>query len=120
MKRFTLILLTVLVVGIFSCKKKDDPSPQVTQTPLSFASLVATDTVIVVNGATKLTANTTGDGLTYTWSCAGGYNNFTAVPGTTNSVIWTICHADRFLITCEAKDQYGLTQTKTITIRSHD
>jgi hypothetical protein len=93
-----ILILAVLVVLIAACKKKDDPAPN-TGTPLKFVSLTSSDSSILVNGFTTLTAVASGDGLTYTWSSLYG-----TIIGSGAVVQWTVCHADNFKIMCVVTD----------------
>lgn len=113
MKKYTLILVLVSAVLAFSCSKKSDSSGS--SVPLVFSSLVASDTTMAVNGLITFTANATGDGISYHWTAS--YGSFI---GSGSSVKWTVCHADKFTVTCEIKDAGGNTSSKTATIYVHE
>ncbi len=97
MKKIGLVV-TMLVVLLVACKKKDNNGP-ITGQPFKFISLSASDTSIAVNGLTTLTAVATGDGLTYTWSALYG-----TIIGSGAVVQYTVCHADNFKVMCVIKD----------------
>ena len=108
----TLIIITLIVA---SCSKKEeitDPGPQPTQ--FEYKSLEAQDTVMNLTDINTVIATASGDGLTYHWSAS--YGNFI---GSGSSVQWTVCHADKFRITCEVRDQYGHSESKDVYVRVH-
>lgn len=109
MRKFTFILLSVLAILAIACSKKSDNTG--TNTPLTFKNLIVSDTVMVVNGLITATADATGDGLSYHWTAS--YGSFV---GSGASVKWTVCHADKFIITCEVTDQNGNSASKQRTI----
>ena len=96
-----------------ACSKKSDSS--VSNTPLVFSNLSASDTTMVVNGLITLNAAASGDGLSFHWTAS--YGSFV---GSGSSVKWTVCHADKFLITCEVKDLNGNSASRQCTIHVHD
>ena len=100
--------------------KSDSTDPGTGATPFSFTSLVAQDTTILLTGAANITAHATGDGLTFTWTEENGYGTF--IPNGSNpaNVQWTICHAARFKIICEAKDKYNHSESKYVYISSRE
>jgi hypothetical protein len=111
-KRFTFIML--LAVITLACKKNDDSKPSNSQpAEFSFTSLTATDTVMQVNAVTTLTAIATGEGLSYNWSC--DYGTFV---GSDSCVQWTVCHSDKFKITCVVKDKNNNSATRDIYVRT--
>jgi hypothetical protein len=108
----TLIIITLIVA---SCSKKEeitDPGPQPAQ--FEYKSLEAQDTVMNLTDINTVIATASGDGLTYHWSAS--YGNFI---GSGSSVQWTVCHADKFRITCEVRDQYGHSESKDVYVRVH-
>lgn len=107
----SIVVLFLLSIALFSACSKEDTTP--TGNNLNFISLTATDTLIKVNGLTTITANAAGDGLTYNWSA-----NYGTFVGSGQQVQWTVCHKDKFTITCEIKDQNNQSQKKQIVIRS--
>ena len=113
MKHFLLISGVVLIVALASCKKSST-TPDSSSGTFKFTSIVANDTVILVNEVTTLTANATGEGLTYTWTC-----DFGTFIGSGNTVQWTVCHADNFIINCTVTDKNSNSASKAITIRTH-
>ncbi|MDP1623131.1 MAG: hypothetical protein Q8M08_12420 [Bacteroidales bacterium] len=115
MKKALTIVCLVTVVILASCSKsKTTPDPGPGEN-FRFSSLVAADTVIKVNDITTVTAGATGDGLTYKWTAS--YGTFI---GSGASVQWTVCHQDKFTITCQVSDQYNHSETKSIIVRSHN
>ena len=115
MKRVLAILCLVALVILAACSKSTTTLDQGNGSTFKFNSLTAADTVIKVNDITSITANATGDGLTYKWSAT--YGTFV---GSGSSVQWTVCHQDKFSITCEVTDQYSHSETKSIIVRSHN
>ncbi|MCX6287867.1 MAG: hypothetical protein NTY96_12195 [Bacteroidetes bacterium] len=113
MKKYTTILLSVLIIMAIACSKKSDTAGS--GTPLIFSSLNASDTTMPVNGLITLSANASGDGLSYHWTAS--YGSFV---GSGQSVKWTVCHADNFVITCEVKDANGNTASKQRIISVHE
>jgi hypothetical protein len=96
-----------------SCKKSSTPPEDNTGAGFKFTSLVAADSVIKVNAITTVTAQATGDGLTYKWTAS--YGTFV---GSGSTVQWTVCHQDKFTITCQVTDKYSHSDTKTVSVRS--
>jgi hypothetical protein len=113
-KVFILVTLSIIVI-LSACKKSSESPDQSAGTPLQFTSLVAADTVLKVNDATTITANASGDGLSYKWTKS--YGTFI---GTGATVQWFVCHQSTFTITCEVTDQYGHSATKQTSIRSYN
>jgi len=112
MKKLFIFLGLSLLVLIFACSKSSTTPSDGTST-LKFENLVANDTVLKVNAITTVTANATGEGLSYKWTAS--YGTFI---GSGSKVQWTVCHSDRFSITCEVKDKSNNSQSKTIYIRT--
>ena len=110
-KIFTILVMTSVVV-FFACGKSST-TPSANGTTLKFENLAAADTVLKVNGITTITAKVTGDGLTYKWTAS--YGTFI---GSGSKVQWTVCHSDKFSITCEVKDQNNKSDSRTIYIRT--
>jgi hypothetical protein len=113
MKHFLLISGMVILVALAACKKSST-TPDNNSGAFKFTSLVSNDTVIKVNEVANLTANATGEGLTFTWTC-----DFGTFIGSGNAVQWTVCHADNFTINCAVTDKNGNSATKSIVIRTH-
>jgi hypothetical protein len=111
MKKIFIPILLLLIIAA-SCKKDNTPSPDGNQTPLVFSSLTVADTVIAVNATTTITAVAVGDELTYNWSYSGG-----VIIGSGDVVQFTVCHSDKFKITCEVKDKYNNSETKDVYIK---
>lgn len=114
MKNAIFLFLTFSLILWSSCSKKETTTPDSTST-LKFTSLVAADTLVKVNAFTTITANVTGDGLTYNWSAT--YGTF---KGSGSKVEWSVCHQSTFKITCKVTDQYNHTESKEVVIRSQN
>lgn len=108
---FILLIMSTMVVSI-SCSKSNT-TPSDTGTPLKFENLVANDTVMKVNNITTITAQVSGEGLTYKWTAS--YGTFI---GSGSTVQWTVCHSDRFSITCDVKDKNNKSDSRTVYIRT--
>ena len=107
MKRSLLVISLLAVVLVISCSKSSDSPAGSGNAEFKYLSLVAKDTVIPVNGITTVTATATGSGLSYKWTAS--YGTFI---GSGSTVQWTVCHSDKFRITCEVKDANGNTDSK--------
>ncbi len=115
MKKTLAMLCLVTLVIVAACSKSETtPDPAATNT-LKFNSLVAADTVLKVNGITTITANATGDGLTYKWTAS--YGTFI---GSGSTVQWTVCHQANFNITCQVTDKYNHAETRSIIVRTQN
>lgn len=113
MKHFLLISVVILMVALAACHKSST-SPETNSGTFKFTGLVSNDTVIKVNEVATITANATGEGLTYTWTC-----DFGTFIGSGNTVQWTVCHADNFTINCTVTDKNSNSASKAIIIRTH-
>lgn len=114
--RNALISLLIATVGILaSCSKSETTPDPAAGANFKFTSLVAADTVMKVNGITKITALAEGDGLTYKWTAS--YGTFL---GSGSWVKWTVCHSDKFTISCTVTDQYNHAETKTVLVRTEN
>ncbi len=113
MKKTLLVLSLIFSVIFYSCSKKETESP--TANNLQFKSLAAADTVIKVNDITTITADAIGDGLSYKWNASYG-----TIIGSGPQVQWTVCHQDKFTITCQVTDQNNHSDTRQVVIRSHN
>jgi hypothetical protein len=112
MKKLFILLGMSALVFVFACSKTST-TPADNSTPLKFESLVANDTVIKVNAITTVNAKATGEGLTFKWTAS--YGTFI---GSGSKVQWTVCHSDKFSITCEVKDKNNNSESKTVYIRT--
>jgi hypothetical protein len=112
MKKYTFFLLCVFALMAVACSKKSNSGSNI---PLVFSSLNVSDTTMVVNGLITITASASGDGLSFHWTAS--YGSFV---GSGSSVKWTVCHADKFTITCEVKDANGNSSSKQRTIYVHE
>lgn len=118
MKKSVFLIIPILLIAIVSCKKSDtDPSSSGQGKEFKFISLVANDTVLKVNDFTSITATASGEGLSYTWTTDGGFGTFV---GSGSKVQWTVCHSDRFKITCVVKDQSNHSESKDVYIRTQE
>jgi hypothetical protein len=115
MRNIFISFCLVTLVVIAACKKSETTPDPAAGSNFKFTSLLATDTVIKVNDITTITASATGDGLTYHWTASYG-----TIVGSGASVQWTVCHQDRFTITCAVTDQYNHSETKTVIVRSQN
>jgi hypothetical protein len=107
-----LAVLTVILIGLsFSCKKDNNSDNPANKTPLAFRSLTASDTLITVTDIVTIAADASGDELIYSW--IPEYGN---ILGSGSQVQWTVCHSDRFTITCEVADKYGDKISKSVDI----
>ena len=113
MKTTLFLISLVFSVLLFSCSKQETESPSANS--LQFKSLTAADTVIKVNDITTITANATGDGLSYKWTASYG-----TIIGSGSQVQWTVCHQDKFTISCQITDQNNNSDTRQVVIRSHN
>ncbi len=114
MKKVFFLFGMCALLFIFACSKSSSTTPSGTST-LKFESLSANDTVIKVNAITTVNAKASGEGLTYTWTAS--YGTFI---GSGAKVQWTVCHSDRFTITCVVKDNNNNSDSKTISIKTID
>lgn len=108
----TLLLSSIFAIIILGgCKKKEETKP--TSTPLAYASLSAEQTTIAIGATTKITANATGDGLTYIWSASAG-----DIIGSGSQITYgaPTCCAGLNEIICIVKDSGGNEASKSITI----
>lgn len=116
MYKFIYSILIIIAVALISCSKDnsgDEPGPDPAQ--LEYKSLIAQDTIMSITDINTIAANATGDGLSFHWTAS--YGNFI---GSGSTVQWTVCHADKFRITCEVRDQYGHTESKDVYVRVRD
>ena len=116
MFKYILNLLVISAVVLTSCSKEksnDEPGPQPAQ--FEYKSLTVQDTLMAITDINTIIANASGDGLSYHWSAS--YGNFI---GSGSTVQWTVCHADKFRITCEVRDQYGHSESKDVYVRVRD
>jgi len=65
---FAILILSIILSAI-SCKKEKQEAPTV---PLSYTSLMLQNDTIFVGTTTIITANATGDNLTYSWKLETG------------------------------------------------
>jgi hypothetical protein len=115
MKKILLISGILFAIIVSACSKSNDTAPDNTAATLKFENLVAQDTVIAVNAVTTITANATGEGLTYKWTATFG-----TFIGSGKTVQWTVCHADKFTITCQVTDKNNKSETRDVVIRTRN
>jgi len=78
-----------------------------------YKSLTATQLQIDAGQYTEITADVLGADLTYTWKS----NPPGSIVGEGNIVLFTICHADTFEVSCEVTDRFGNSETKSVLIK---
>jgi hypothetical protein len=115
MRKIVIVLCLAVIVIMASCSKSSTAPDPGTGAEFKFTSLAAADTVIKVNDITSVTAQATGDNLTYTWTAS--YGTFV---GSGATVQWTVCHQAKFNISCVVTDKYNHSEKKTIVVRSHN
>lgn len=113
MKQILLLISLFSLMVLISCSKSSPAPSGSNGTEFNFISLVPKDTAIQVNGITTITANATGSDLSYKWTAS--YGTFI---GSGSTVQWTVCHSDKFRITCEVKDDNGHSDSKEIYIHA--
>jgi hypothetical protein len=91
------VLMVLLAVS--SCKKEE--TPQGTGKKLEFVQLKAEKDTIVVQEVTRISATASGEGLNYSWKCD---NELGVIDGGGAEILFTICHAGKFRITCDITD----------------
>jgi len=101
-----IILFAMLAV---SCAKQEDPGPVAES--LEFVSLVSEKDTITVQDITKITATVKGEGLTFKWSCD---NELGIIEGSGSEILFTICHAGKFKVTCEVSDASSKKASKDV------
>ena len=106
------MFLIILIFTAMACKKEQNGPLPDNATPLIFTSITVGDSILYVNVPTTLTANATGDDLTYKWSAAWG-----TFIGSGRVVQWSACHADKFTITCKVTDKYDQSQTVNLDVK---
>lgn len=104
-----LVLTALVILMLTSCKKEDSPSG--TGKSLDFVDLKVEKDTIVVQEVTKVTATVNGEGLTYSWKCD---NELGIIEGSGNEILFTICHAGKFKITCDVKDSNNNQASKDV------
>ncbi len=115
MKKLTYLFVLFVLASMASCSKSPVNPDNNQGTEFKFVSLVSQDTALPINGITSVEAAATGTNLSYTWTAS--YGTFI---GSGKSVKWTVCHADRFTVTCEVKDDQGHSDSKTVSINVHE
>jgi hypothetical protein len=104
---FPFALLVLLTVS--SCKKEETPAG--TGKTLEFVQLKAEKDTIVVQEVIKITATVNGEGLNYAWKCD---NELGVIDGVGAEILFTICHAGKFKITCDVTDSNQNVATKDV------
>jgi hypothetical protein len=113
MKNILFLLGIIVVLASSACKKSSSDTDPSAGANFKFTSILATDTVIKVNAVTSLTAVASGDGLTYKWA-----SDYGTIIGSGANIQWTVCHQDKFSISCQVTDKYNHAETKNIVVRS--
>ncbi|MFP5470246.1 MAG: hypothetical protein ACLGGV_01500 [Bacteroidia bacterium] len=115
MKRIYVITLLIFVVqvSIFSCKKKETIVTEDDKIELVFTSLEANKTTLVSDEEATITANVTGKDIVYNWETTGG-----TLIGSGSSIkfVGSACCSRENKISCTVNDAYGASQTKSLTI----
>jgi hypothetical protein len=78
-----------------------------------YKSLTATQLQIDAGQYTEITADVLGADLTYTWKS----NPPGSIVGEGNIVLFTICHADTFEVSCQVTDRFGNSEIKSVSIK---
>jgi hypothetical protein len=96
----------------FTCCDEDEPDPPA-DIPLVYTSLTADKTILNVGETATLTATATGKDLLYLWEASAG-----SLVGSGQTVTYTPtpCIVGDNEITCTVQDDYGKTESKSITI----
>jgi hypothetical protein len=104
-------LAVMLLLSVFAGCKKEKTQP--VSNPLNYTAIVAQQTTIAIGATTTITANATGDGLSYTWSASAG-----DIIGSGSQITYgaPTCCAGQNTITCVVKDSGGNQQSKSVTI----
>lgn len=112
----TIGIIFLFLAVIVSCKKKEEPETSVNSgTTFSFISLTADTTTIPLGGEVKITANATGDNLTYTWSVNSGSTIIGSGSQVRLNASCPSCVGPN-TVTCSVKGGSNATDTKTIII----
>jgi hypothetical protein len=99
----------MVLFAVSSCKKDDSPSGS--GMSLEFTQLKAEKDTIVVQEVTKITATAKGEGLSYAWKCD---NELAVLDGSGSEIMFTICHAGTFKITCDITDSNNKSASKDV------
>ncbi|MEI7526840.1 MAG: hypothetical protein WCJ95_21000 [Mariniphaga sp.] len=113
MKNALLLFSIISIIAVSACKKSSTTTDPVAGSNFKFTGIVAADSVIKVNDATTITAIATGDGLSYEWTAFYG-----TLTGSGATVAWTVCHQDKFVISCKVTDKYNHAETKNVVVRT--
>ncbi len=109
--RILLPVLMLALLAVLSCKK--DSSTAGTGQSLEFVKLVAEKDTIAVQELTKIKATVTGENVSYSWKCD---NELGVLDGSGSEILFTICHAGKFKITCDIKDSNNHQASKDVYI----
>ncbi|TVQ16456.1 MAG: hypothetical protein EA361_04050 [Bacteroidetes bacterium] len=77
-----------------------------------FKALVASPDRVNAHENSYLTAKVLGEGLSFQWRC----DPPAFLAGSGSSIIFNICHGDRFTVSCEVTDKEGNSETKSVLI----
>jgi len=78
-----------------------------------YKSLTATQLQINAGQYTEITADVLGADLTYSWKS----NPPGSIVGEGNVILFTICHADTFEVSCQVTDRFGNSEIKSVSIK---
>jgi hypothetical protein len=94
------IMFISCMILLQACKKEENTNNTSTD-KLEFVSLNVEKDTITVQDLTKITAKANGKNLSYSWSCD---NELGIIEGSGSEILFTICHAGKFKITCKVID----------------
>lgn len=113
-------ILIFSFAALVSCRKPPAPDNPVIEPvpdhstvtpliPLVFDRIETNDTIVKVQAKARITAIASGDSITFAWT-----SEATLIPVNDTSVLFTICHEDRFKVTCVVTDRYDNSISKSI------
>jgi len=100
-----------IVTDVYGVSKTHTLSLQVTD-QLIYRSLTANSTILKPFEVAVITALAYGEGLTYTWDS----RPMAVMLGYNESINFSNCHGDTYLVSCRVKDNKGNSEIKYITI----
>ena len=105
-------LSVILIIVVAGCKKDNAPAGN-SNIPLNFVSLQAESDTVIVDAYVNITANATGENLSFIWSAPQG-----TILGSGKTIKFTICHATQTQVECTVKDAAGHQDKKSVNIIS--
>jgi hypothetical protein len=114
MKNIILITIIIIVsIGFTCCKKKTD-NPDNTVKAYTFDNLKVDHDSIAQGNVTNITANVSGDAVTFSWSASAGdiFNS-----GKTILFGASTCCTGNHIITCTVKDKNNNTESKSVNVK---